>query len=102
MVIDDASVEAGIRQVLHERKDALAGYRVLLFGSRARGSPRAASDFDLAIDGDKPLELNTFYEIEDALERLPTLARIDWIDLNRASKRLRDSARSEGKLFYEG
>lgn len=31
------------------------------------------SDFDLAVDGDEPLTIDKFYELEDALEALPTL-----------------------------
>ncbi len=46
------------------------------------------------------LPLKRFYEIQGALEDLPTLYRIDWVDLNRASERFRETALSKGKVLY--
>lgn len=89
-----------IRECLARFDESLRGYQVFLFGSRAAGTARERSDFDLGVFGKEPLPLKRFYEIETALEDLPTLYRIDWVDLNRASDRFRKAALSEGKVMY--
>lgn len=78
----------------------LGGHRVLLFGSRARGDARPLSDFDVGVVGPEPLDLMSFYEIEDRIEALPTLQRIDWVDLNRASETLRLEALRDGEVLF--
>jgi len=47
------------------------------------------------------LDLAVFFEIEDSLQQIPTLYQFDLVDLNRASPRLRENARREGRLLYE-
>lgn len=80
----------------------LVKHRVLLFGSRAQGTAKQRSDFDLAVDGDEPLPLGKFYELEDALEALPTLYSFDWVDLASANSRFRDEAIKSAQVIYEG
>jgi len=101
-VITEKSLDSEIREVFQNMGTALRGYRIILFGSRARGNADPASDFDLGVLGDQPLDLETFYEIADALEALPTLYRIDWVDLNRANAKLRRQALNDGKVLYAG
>jgi predicted nucleotidyltransferase len=79
----------------------LAGHRVVLFGSRARGTAGPRSDFDLGVDGAEPLPLVDFFEVEDALESLPTLYRIDWVDLRRVSPEFRERALRHVETIYE-
>jgi predicted nucleotidyltransferase len=89
-----------IRECLSGFDESLRGYRVFLFGSRATGTAHERSDFDLGVFGAEPFPLKPFYEIENALENLPTLYRIDWLDLNRVSDEFRDVALSEAKVLY--
>ena len=95
-------LEKRITGILESRRERLAGYQVLLFGSRGRGIASSNSDYDIGILGDTPLDLATYFEIKDAMDALPTLHTIDWVDLNRGSKDLRENAKKEGKLLYEG
>lgn len=95
-------LESRIAGIFDLRRDRLAGYQVWLFGSRGRGTPRSNSDYDIGILGEQPLDLPTYFEIQDAIEALPTLHAIDWVDLYRANKGLRQNALKEGKLLYEG
>ena len=78
----------------------LKGYRIVLFGSRVRGDQRERSDFDLGILGGTPIALSTFYQISDFFDQLPTLYRIDWVDLNRASDSFRSNVLKEAKVIY--
>jgi len=89
-----------IRQGLSRYSEELTGYKVVLFGSRARRCHGDRSDFDLGIYGDEPISLQTFYRISDFLESLPTLYRIDWVDLNRAVEKLRDNALKNAVVLY--
>jgi predicted nucleotidyltransferase len=92
---------AEILKTLQAHRQELHGHKVYLFGSRGRGEARLRSDFDIGIDGSKPLNLSAFFGIEDSLEQIPTLYQFDLVDLNRASPKLREIARSEGRLLYE-
>lgn len=102
VTITEQSLKSEIREVLQHMGTSLRGYKVILFGPRARGNADPTSDFDVGVMGERPLDLISFYRIADALEELPTLYRIDWVDLNRTSEKLRKQALKEGKVLYEG
>ncbi len=89
-----------VRHGLARYSEELVGHKVVLFGSRALRSHRDRSDFDLGIVGDEPVSLQTFYKISDFLESLPTLYRFDWVDLNRASGKFRESALKKTVVLY--
>ena len=89
-----------IRDGLERFSAELEGYRVVLFGSRSHRNHRERSDFDLGIYGDTPVPLRTFYEISDFLDQIPTLYRIDWVDLNRAAAAVKKNALSNAKVIY--
>lgn len=99
------SSESEVRQMLQDlfkRSGArLAGHRVVLFGSRARGDAHPRSDFDLAVVGESPLSLKDFHALADELDELPTLYRFDWVDLARTSERFRESALEHVEVIYE-
>ena len=90
-----------IAGVMRQFAPQLRGHRVVLFGSRASGRARPRSDFDIGVIEDQPLPIRDFYEIEDRLEDLPTLYRIDWVDLNKAAPSLRQRALDHAVLIYE-
>ena len=88
----ETKIKEEIRKVCARMEPDLRGYRVVLFGSRASGIARDRSDFDVGVLGDTPLPLATFYKLEDLFEKIPTLYRIDWVDLNRVSPEFRREA----------
>lgn len=98
--------EDEIKQMLHscfrEFKNELSGRKIVLFGSRAAGTARDRSDFDIGIVGDEPLSLNTFFRIEDRLDHLDTLYKLDWVDLNRTDKNFREEALRHAEVLYAG
>ncbi|MBQ7886033.1 MAG: nucleotidyltransferase substrate binding protein [Clostridia bacterium] len=68
--ITDAAVRFGVQ-------------KLVLFGSRARGDYRAASDIDLAVYG-----LKSELPLRDALEELPTLLKFDVVPVHEGIDRL--------------
>lgn len=90
-----------IQGVMHDAAPRLGSRRVVLFGSRAQGTARSRSDYDVAVVGDTPLPLKDFYEIETALEELPTLFRIDWVDMARVDPLFKQRALQHQKIIYE-
>jgi predicted nucleotidyltransferase len=98
----EEEVERAIRDALDRAAPLLRGHRVVLFGSRARGDARARSDFDLGVDGDGPLDLAHFYAVEDMLDAIPTLYRIDWVDLRRTSPEFRARALAASRVLLDG
>lgn len=82
-------VKAMIQQALIPFKAKLGPRRVLFFGSRVAGTARERSDFDVAIDGREPVDPRLFAQIYDSLDDLPTLYRVDLVDLATVSDRVR-------------
>jgi predicted nucleotidyltransferase len=71
--------------------------KVILFGSRARGSNSERSDIDLAVSGGDAL--NFYY---DAEEEVRTLLMFDVVDLNKEiSEELQREIDRDGVVIYE-
>jgi predicted nucleotidyltransferase len=94
-------VKAMIVQQLKNAKELLQGHKVFLYGSRVQGNARPRSDFDIGIWGEKPLPLKAFYKLEDMMEELPTLYKIDLVDLNRTSAKFQEQALKYVETLYE-
>jgi predicted nucleotidyltransferase len=76
----------------------LAGRKatVYLFGSRARGTARASSDIDVAIEGIEPIPNWLFSEIRDALEESTVPFNVDVVNLNEVSPEFREAVMRDG------
>lgn len=61
-------------------------HRVVLFGSWAKGNAVQTSDVDLGIVGPRAIPLILIHQMKEDLETLPTLRKIEVVDLQRASK----------------
>ncbi len=86
-------IERAVAQIV--RKHLGQEYRIFLFGSRAKGTARRGSDYDIGIEGPVPVPASIKFDIEDDLEKLPTLATIEIVDFSQASERFaRSAARS--------
>ena len=95
-------IENMIKKTIFKFSAELQGYKVILFGSRAKGEQKKGnSDYDIGVLGPFPLPLKTFFAIEDAFDNLPTLYRIDWVDLNKVSKQFLKYALIDSKVIYE-
>jgi predicted nucleotidyltransferase len=97
----DQEIRAMIVETMAANANRLREHKVVLFGSRAMGNAKSRSDFDLGVIGDTPLPLEDFYAIEDMLDELPTLYRIDWVDLGKVSERFRAQALKKFEVIHE-
>jgi len=75
------------------RKILPEGYVLYLFGSRLAGGS-ASSDYDLGVDGPAPLPAGVMTRLEEMGETLPTLAKLDWVDLRRVQAGFREACLS--------
>lgn len=70
----------------------LSRYRVFFFGSRVTGKGTDRSDIDVGIEGPEPVPFIKMAHIEDEIELLPTLYKIDIVDFSRVSEIFRKVA----------
>jgi predicted nucleotidyltransferase len=75
--------------------------KVILFGSRARGSERERSDIDIAVIGPEMTD-EVWTEIWTYVdEEAPTLLCVDLVRWKEASDKLRKNIEREGVILYE-
>ena len=70
----------------------LSKYKVFFFGSRVSGSGDSRSDIDIGIEGSE-IPAYTKLEIEEELENLPILYKIDFVDFNNVSDKFKKVAK---------
>ena len=93
--------DTGIRpEVIEEIRNLAQKYdieKVILFGSRARGDFRRASDIDIAVTGGDFARFAL-----DVDEETSTLLEYDIVNLDRDMQdELRESIEKEGRILYE-
>lgn len=81
-----------LRQELNPKK-------IFLFGSRAKGTSRKGSDFDLALDCPAP-SLSEAHRIREKVSSDAGLYKVDLVYLRSVSKTFRDLILSTGKVIY--
>jgi len=64
-------------------------FEIVLFGSWVRGDARETSDIDIGVAGPKPVDDVTLLRIKSEIEGIPTLRRIDIVDLSKADDTFR-------------
>lgn len=71
--------------------------RIILFGSRARGTPSPRSDIDLAVEVDETVDWsNLWLEVED----YPTLLEVDLVPLHQVTGVFKERVERDGKVLY--
>jgi hypothetical protein len=86
--VQTALVEVG-------RRFEAAGIHLFVFGSFARGDARPNSDLDIGIQWRTPPEAGDWRALQDAIEGLPTIRPVDYVDLRFASPALVHAAEQE-------
>ena len=73
--------------------------KIILFGSRAKGTARERSDIDIAVSG---VASSDIFELEEALEDIPTLYTIDLVDLDTCKNQLLlEDIKQYGREIYK-
>lgn len=73
-------------------------HKVILFGSRAKGTSTSRSDIDIAVSG---LKGSDVYELQEKLEDIPTLYKIDLVDMDTCgNKLLMEDIKEYGREIY--
>ena len=57
-------------------------YRLFLFGSRAKGTGSDKSDIDIGVISNTRITGRQLLKIQEKLEQIPTLLKIDIVDFN--------------------
>ncbi len=70
-------------------------YKVFFFGSRVRGDNFPRADIDIGIEGPKPIPAEVKLNIEEELEKLPTLYKFDLVDFSQVSRDFEKEAKKE-------
>jgi hypothetical protein len=74
--------------------------RMYLFGSWAQGKALSVSDLDIALDTGTPIKPAIIQIIADELEELPTLRKVDMVDLQAMDQEFRKRILQQGELVY--
>ncbi len=88
--------------IYHEIQRKLPGVKIYLFGSLAKNKQKEHSDYDIALDFAKKIDLSILAELEDMFEEsdiLPTLKKVDIIDLDNISDDFRNIIDKDKKLL---
>jgi predicted nucleotidyltransferase len=89
-----------IKKINANIKNYLTGeYKVLIFGSWARGDALETSDIDIGILGKQKVPWNLMVKILEKTEEIPTLRSIDVIDLNAVDENFRNNALRHAKIL---
>ncbi|MCK5099938.1 MAG: nucleotidyltransferase domain-containing protein [Desulfobacteraceae bacterium] len=76
-------------------------YKVILFGSYAKGAATNLSDIDIAINGTSPLDTAKWSMIEELLEEEDILQKIDVVDYHRVKTDFQKIIDLEGIKIFE-
>ena len=77
----------------------LKKYKVFFFGSRVVGKGDERSDIDVGIEGKKPVPAGAFLDIQDEIENLPTLYKIEIVDFAEVDKKFKEVAQKHIELI---
>ena len=74
--------------------------RLYFFGSWAENRALAVSDLDIALETGKPIEAVAMHRIAAALDELPTLRKVDIVDLQAVDQEFRERVLDRGELLF--
>lgn len=69
-------------------------FEIVLFGSWARGDAQENSDIDIGLLGPEPVDEMKLFRIQEEIKGIPTLRRIDVVDLSRTDDEFRQEVLS--------
>ncbi|MBI2097521.1 MAG: nucleotidyltransferase domain-containing protein [Candidatus Vogelbacteria bacterium] len=97
---DEAKLKREILEILGRHLN-LEKYRVFFFGSRVAGGGDARSDIDLGIEGPEPVSAEAMLAIQEALEQLSTLYKVEVADFRRVGAGFKNLAKQNIELITQ-
>lgn len=73
--------------------------KIILFGSRAKGTNKPGADIDVAIDIGRPLKLRELSRMKATFENLPIPLEVDLVDLYDVAEELKNAIIKEGIIW---
>lgn len=89
--LPEKKLKTMIKQALSKHL-LLADYRLFFFGSRVKGDHFPHSDIDIGIEGKRELPARIKLAIEEELENLPLLYKLELVDFKTVSPRFKREA----------
>ncbi|MBI2591228.1 MAG: nucleotidyltransferase domain-containing protein [Candidatus Brennerbacteria bacterium] len=80
-----------VLEIIKKRLD-IKRYKVFFFGSRISGKNNELSDIDIGIDGHNPISTRAWLDIQEDIENIPTLYKIDIVDFQQTAEKFRKVA----------
>ncbi len=80
------------------RKHLSNNYKILFFGSWVKGNALPTSDIDIAILGTESAPWDSMAKILSEVDEIPTLRKIDVLDLNDKEEKFKNNVLSYAKL----
>ena len=74
-------------------------FKIYLFGSQAKDAADPASDIDIGLFGAKPLDDLMLLRLRDEVKAIPTLRKIEIVDLNKTDAGFRREVLIHAKLL---
>jgi hypothetical protein len=99
--MDTAVISLAEARAIVQRIIGALPVEIFLFGSRGRGTNRATSDIDIAIDPHGPIPEDLVARLRDALEESAIPYLVDVVDLSRVDPGFRAKVRSEGQPWID-
>jgi predicted nucleotidyltransferase len=97
MIVTD-DIQAVIQKVIAKHVDTDSAF-VFLFGSRASGHSRPASDYDVGIYTGQKIPLSVLAKIDDELEDYPIPVDIEVVDFSKVSEEFKRIALQEIEIW---
>ena len=77
-----------LREILEKNLSGL-NYRAFIFGSQANLAELKRADIGIGLIGNEPKQLQQLADINEAIENLPMLYKIDLVNFNEADDRFK-------------
>lgn len=101
MRLEHYSVEKLKKEILTiiSRHLDVSKYHVFFFGSRVVNKGTERSDIDIGIEGEFPVSAKTLFDVQEEVDNLPTLYKIEIVDFGRVPEKFREVALSHKELI---
>lgn len=101
MMRREDTIKNEIKNAILSEKERLTGFKVFFFGSRVSGTCRERSDYDIGLSGNTDLDLHTFFRLEEKLDAINTLYKIDLVNFSDVSDEFRKEAMKDMEVIIE-